>query len=459
MQKTRRVACLLLTLIFLGVLTSFATTRAMANLMVISQNDFYNNTIEGKALNIVGEIQNTGNSVAKFPEVQISCYDINHNLIKSQDIYTILNFLNPNGKSPFTTQIFGVDNMETYNLSVNWAETATIRDAALKIISSDSHIDSSFYYVDGTIMNTGNTTATGIHLALTFYDNSGNIFDVGSAVADNIGAGQTGTFESILVSFSPGGISSIASYSIAVESDQYESLTYQTVATTRTPSPIPPTTSSWSTSPIPTQWSQAPTPYSSQASDAFTANLTIAALVVVVLVITVVATAILLLKRRNKSKPPIETEKESKQPEIQMPRRSTHHDVFISYSNRDKKFADAACNTLETKKIRCWMAPRDIMPGQNFAQAILEAIDQSQVFVLIFSEVTNSSEYIIREVQSAVNRGIPIITFRIEDIKPTNAMAFYLSTPHWLDAMTPPLEKHLLKLAETVQLLLSNKKT
>ena len=104
------------------------------------------------------------------------------------------------------------------------------------------------------------------------------------------------------------------------------------------------------------------------------------------------------------------------------------------------------------------MAPRDITPGINFAEAIVKAIDESQVFVLIFSGDTNTSEYIVREVQAAVNKGIPIIPFRIENVKPTKAMAFYLSTPHWLDAMTPPLEKHLQELAETVQLLLSTRK-
>lgn len=39
-------------------------------------------------------------------------------------------------------------------------------------------------------------------------------------------------------------------------------------------------------------------------------------------------------------------------------------DIFISYSSQDKPTADAACAVLEAAGIRCWIAPRDIMPGR-----------------------------------------------------------------------------------------------
>ena len=39
------------------------------------------------------------------------------------------------------------------------------------------------------------------------------------------------------------------------------------------------------------------------------------------------------------------------------------HDVFISYSSHDKPIADAVCATVEGKRIRCWIAPRDVQAG------------------------------------------------------------------------------------------------
>lgn len=61
----------------------------------------------------------------------------------------------------------------------------------------------------------------------------------------------------------------------------------------------------------------------------------------------------------------------------------------------------------------------------------------------------------MREVERAVNKGIAIIPFRIENVIPSKAMEYFLSIPHWLDALTPPLEKHLQKLADTIQALLA----
>ena len=132
------------------------------------------------------------------------------------------------------------------------------------------------------------------------------------------------------------------------------------------------------------------------------------------------------------------------------------HDVFISYSNRDKAVADALCATLESRKIRCWIAPRDIIPGTDYATSLIENLSVSRFMVLVFSQESNNSNHVMREVERAVSKGIPIIPLRIENVTPTKAMEYYLSTPHWLDAITPPLERHLQRLADTVQTLLQS---
>jgi TIR domain len=126
-------------------------------------------------------------------------------------------------------------------------------------------------------------------------------------------------------------------------------------------------------------------------------------------------------------------------------------DAFISYSHADKAITDAACARLESAGIRCWIAPRDVPPGSQWAAAIVDAIDHCRVMVLIFSSQANISNQIHREVERAVSKGIPIIPLRIEDVKPTSAMEYFLGSIHWLDALTPPLEKHLQRLSETVK--------
>lgn len=131
------------------------------------------------------------------------------------------------------------------------------------------------------------------------------------------------------------------------------------------------------------------------------------------------------------------------------------HDVFISHSTQDKPIADALCATLESRGIRCWIAPRDILPGTDWGAAIIDGISESKLMVLVFSSSANKSTQITHEVERAVHKGLPIIPFRVEDIAPSKSLEYFISTPHWLDALTPPLEQHLGRLADTVKLLIS----
>jgi hypothetical protein len=127
------------------------------------------------------------------------------------------------------------------------------------------------------------------------------------------------------------------------------------------------------------------------------------------------------------------------------------HDVFLSYSSQDKPIADAACATLESRGIRCWMAPRDVRPAQDWSEAIIDAIGDCTVFLLVLSVHSNQSEQVKREVQNAVGEAKPLLPLRIDDVALSKHMRYFIGTPHWLDALTPPLERHLLRMADTVQ--------
>jgi hypothetical protein len=133
------------------------------------------------------------------------------------------------------------------------------------------------------------------------------------------------------------------------------------------------------------------------------------------------------------------------------------YDVFISYASKDKIVADAVCARLEASGIRCWIAPRDIVPGTSYGEAIIEAIHGLKVMVLVFSSNANTSGHIPKEVERAVSNGVAIVPFRIEDVAPGKSLDYFIGSVHWLDAMTPPLEKHLDDLAATVHKLLPAK--
>ncbi len=132
-------------------------------------------------------------------------------------------------------------------------------------------------------------------------------------------------------------------------------------------------------------------------------------------------------------------------------------DVFISYASKDKIVADAVCARLEASGIRCWIAPRDIVAGRSYGEAIIEAIHGAKVLVLVFSSSANASGHIPKEVERAVSNGVAVLPFRIEDVAPGKSLDYFIGSVHWLDAMTPPMEKHLDNLAATVHKLLSEK--
>jgi len=127
------------------------------------------------------------------------------------------------------------------------------------------------------------------------------------------------------------------------------------------------------------------------------------------------------------------------------------HRIFISYSSMDKTVADAVCATLEGRGILCWVAPRDVLPGLPYGEAIIEAIEACHVLVLVFSSSANQSPQVMREIERAVSKGILVIPLRIEAVRPSKSLEYFISASHWMDALTPPLEKHLLSLAEAVQ--------
>lgn len=133
------------------------------------------------------------------------------------------------------------------------------------------------------------------------------------------------------------------------------------------------------------------------------------------------------------------------------------HDVFISFSQVDKQVADAVCATLENRRIRCWIAPRDILPGTEYGVDVIRGIEDCRVFVVVFSAGANESPHVRREVERAVSKGRVILPFRIEDVSPSRAMEYCLSNTHWLDALTPPMEGHLAHLADTVERLLQDR--
>ena len=130
------------------------------------------------------------------------------------------------------------------------------------------------------------------------------------------------------------------------------------------------------------------------------------------------------------------------------------HEVFISYSNKDQNLADAVVSILEASRIKCWIAYRDACVGEDYAASIIRAIKDCKACVLILSEKSNESKHVLSEINSCVNYGVTIIPLRIADVMFGDALEYYLGKTHWLDALTDPIEEHINRLGERINILL-----
>ena len=116
------------------------------------------------------------------------------------------------------------------------------------------------------------------------------------------------------------------------------------------------------------------------------------------------------------------------------------YDVFISYSSHDQKV----------------VAYRDIPRGVVWADAIVEALDESRMMVVVFSENFNNSAQVNREIELASEDGKHILTYRLNDIAFRGAKKYYLKNLNWIDAFPNP-EQTFGSVAEGVAKLLGLK--
>ena len=108
--------------------------------------------------------------------------------------------------------------------------------------------------------------------------------------------------------------------------------------------------------------------------------------------------------------------------------------VFVSYATADRKEALSVCKAIERRGVKCWISTRDVEPGENYQESIVRALRESRAMVLVFSDAANNSDEIKKELSLASRYRVPVMALRIEDVEPSDAFAYELSTRQWIDA-------------------------
>ena len=125
--------------------------------------------------------------------------------------------------------------------------------------------------------------------------------------------------------------------------------------------------------------------------------------------------------------------------------------VFISYASQDSVVAQALCTDLERHGVACWIAPRDVRPGDFYADSIVQAINACTVLVLVLSQNSIDSAHVLREVERASAKKRPIIAFRIDATPLPPGLEYFLSASQWIDASGASAERLYPKLIEAIR--------
>jgi TolB-like protein len=126
-------------------------------------------------------------------------------------------------------------------------------------------------------------------------------------------------------------------------------------------------------------------------------------------------------------------------------------DVFISYASLDSAIADSVCAALERAGMACWIAPRDVTPGEFYAEAIVHAIDSAKVVVLVLSQHAAASPHVLREVERGSSKRHPVVSLRIDPSPIPAALEYFLNSSQWLDASAVGVERALPRLVDAVR--------
>lgn len=116
------------------------------------------------------------------------------------------------------------------------------------------------------------------------------------------------------------------------------------------------------------------------------------------------------------------------------------HDVFISYSTKNANEANGIVEALERHDVRCWIAPRDIDDGDDWADAIAKGVRTSAVVAVVLSAAAVDSPHVAREL--ALAEGSPIFAIRIEPVEPSDGLRYFLATAQWMDAFALTVDSH-----------------
>ena len=124
--------------------------------------------------------------------------------------------------------------------------------------------------------------------------------------------------------------------------------------------------------------------------------------------------------------------------------------LFVCFSSKDEPIAREVVDSLEASGLKCWISLRDVLPGQNYQEAIVQAIESANGIVFLFSEHSNKSQEIRKELSIGGGINVPVFPLRLSPIAASGALRYELAIRQWIDIF-PHRQQALAKVAQTIK--------
>ena len=108
--------------------------------------------------------------------------------------------------------------------------------------------------------------------------------------------------------------------------------------------------------------------------------------------------------------------------------------VFISHDCDDAGRVAKYVKLLESNGVPCWIAPRDIPYGSNYAREIPVAIKNCGCFVVFVSKKSQLSEEIDKEIEIANKFSKTIIPAKLDNCEFSGPYMYHLTNKQWFEA-------------------------
>lgn len=91
------------------------------------------------------------------------------------------------------------------------------------------------------------------------------------------------------------------------------------------------------------------------------------------------------------------------------------------------------CEHLEEADVPCWIATRDIDPGESYPAEIQRGLDSCCLLLLLYSQSVEDSPWVLREVESALRGKLRIIPVRLDETVLGRQYQYLLGVNQWID--------------------------